>query len=230
MNRVKIVAIITSVLFIGAALTGIVFRSSYTDMAQDEDILDKIEITLMSDKLMDSLNLEGIAQIAEEEAQYILRVKADGNLEYKFRQAHQKAQVEEVYRGEGVEAGDEITLLSAWTMFFPELGGESYKVTGGLERVSMNMGFVNRMVSGEEYIVYISEKVTSLDETEQVYQVFQTSIAPIFACRDIENVIPEGNFSYSDIKNNEFLVQTEKALEKMTAMKKRLTENLLNAD
>lgn len=91
------------------------------------------------------------------------------------------------------------------------------------------MGFVNFMEEGEEYLLFLEEKVDTLDPSDNVYLVVDTIVSPVFAYRDRNNIIVERDeeisyVPFSEVSQNEFFVNSNEVLDILTGLKHDLIE------
>lgn len=132
-----------------------------------------------------------------------------------FNVFQQRVQVMQVFKGpEGLQ--DQTVWLARFTwVLMPD-------------RMLADMGFVNLMREGKEYLVFLDGEMdmTAARQDRPVYEVpARTLIAPVFCYEDSENVavaVPEGESTYvpyEPVKDNEFFSVTEKGLEALEDLK-----------
>lgn len=92
-----------------------------------------------------------------------------------------------------------------------------------------NLGFVNNMKIGEEYLVIMEYEVTKLDEQEIATLLSDFSFFPVFAYEDSGsyqiNPYTEPGYlwvSYKGLENNEFFAESDEVYQKLMQMKYEL--------
>lgn len=184
-RNVKILAVVVMVVFLAAGIWGVWNKQSYTDVASEENPLEYFHVAPYSPELTDMIWDGSLQDTVREEANYIVKVKAIEELRLQFQDATQKVVVEEVFLGSGLEEGDIIEVQKGNNMaFFDGFEGENINFW------TMNMSFTNQMTVGEEYLIYLMNKVETFYPEDQIYQTVDILISPIFAYRDMENVLP----------------------------------------
>ncbi len=199
-------------LYILAAAFGIFMKENYTNVTEQENWQQNFNVAQLPEELAAS-EAETLPEILAGQP-FILRVSPLEEREYIFNGSRQKVEIRQVYSGEGVDAGDEIFLISqGWSLTFSQ-------------PQSIECNFVHPMVPGKEYLVFLSGKAKNLDGADNIYRVYDESfISPVFSYDTYENVgAPVKGEStyvpYESVKNNEFFGCTEKTLESMEALKK----------
>lgn len=218
-RNVKILAVVVMVVFLAAGIWGVWNKQSYTDVASEENPLEYFHVAPYSPKLTDMIWDGSLQDTVREEANYIVKVKAIEELRLQFQDATQKVVVEEVFLGSGLEEGDIIEVKKGNNMaFFHD---------GNVHFWTVNMSFTNQMTVGEEYLIYLMDKVETFYPEDQIYLTVDILIAPIFAYCDIENVLPE-QFAryvpYIEVKDNEFFAMDEDVLAALEKFKDDLME------
>lgn len=210
-----------SFLTIGAVLAvmifGIVKRQTYTDVAKQEDYLDRIYVAELSEKMTETQcdmmrqSLPGAA--------IIIRVEVTGEIEHLFNVDRQKAVIRKIYAGNGLAEDEEIYIFS-----------DHWQLVIDGDPDSMQRGFVNIMDVGTEYLIFaeaVVETEASDDVFVKVYDDF--IIAPVFCYEDRQNtVMPVTDDStyvlYRDVRDNEFFGVTETAIQMMEELKKQMLQ------
>ena len=206
---------------LSSAAFGLYERKSYTDYTHRSDLLNLIQVAELSEEIAK----ENAAVMIEDlpNSGIIVRVTATGEYIPRFQAGQQSAIVQKVYQGDKVSVGQEIYITTTrWNYIFKASSVD----TNEDKRVIAQMGFVNRMEAGKDYLVFLDHKMETLDNDDSTFQLAdEYLIAPIFSYDTHENVtieIPEGQptyVDYSDVKNNEFFACTKKALEYMLGIK-----------
>ena len=173
----------------------------------------------------DDLEEENIMKKAEVRSNinYIIRVKAVEEPEFKFLRTAQKVEIQQVYGGEGIQVGDTIeVMVSGNALFFEDEESTTQS--------HINVGFANKMEVGKDYLVFLNRKLVSLDNSEIIYVSPEMIFTGIFAYEEKENKIVDsitesGHFAkYTDVKDNEFFAASEEALNYLLDLKKELIE------
>lgn len=212
--RVRTIALITAILFVLAAVAGVINRQSFTNYTADG--LVNFKVGLLHDSLVDST----IDYMEEElsNANYILRVRAGSGMEFLFGSTQEPVTVVEVYKGEDLGVGDKIKITRASSAMF-------------MDNMSVNMGFVNEMRTGDEYLVFLDYLIdTDTVKEKNVYMLSGSIVTPIFSYSDRENtpVVPEDMsytvVPYTEVENNEFFTITQYGVDRLNELKATLLE------
>lgn len=173
------------------------------------DNMDKLDVSLKS-----SLNkelAEELYQLIPDESQYVLKVKALEEPTFDFQTVTHKVKVLEVFKGDDVKVGEEIVLFNANYHYFED-------------RNHMNLYNVNLMKKGDEYLVFIRSKEKTELQGEYFY-IETYVVTPYFNYKNKDNVIVEDSSTeYGNVKNNEFIVNTQHELEIFMEFKKMMME------
>lgn len=208
----KKLLILPSILLVAALIIGTVFRmniTNYNDMGY-------YQVGLIG---------EAVAQAACEtvlpgicaSAPYVFKVKCDGSPQFAFKRIYQPAIVEAVYRGEGIQPGQQIA-VSTWNSLI------------SLDKMCVNTGFVNFMDEGEEYLVFLQEPFYSYEYDMALYITPEALIAPVFSLKEHDNVIAISEdpeylaVDYKEVAENEFFVDSQESLEIILDFKKKMLQ------
>lgn len=211
----KIVAGIYVVVFFIAVIAGICSRQTYTDITKEENVMDYFKVAVLDTELA----TETVKRMEEvlPDANIILKVRAEGKVKHMFKLNKQLVTIEEVYKGENINKGNKIYITSFnWRFFF--------------DNMFANMGFVNLLEKDKEYLVFIDEKVMSLDKRDNnTYRLIDTIVSPVFNLEDREHTIVEVNgedfyVPYTEVSKNEFFVSSQKTLDELHNLKHKLIE------
>lgn len=202
------------------AAIGLGVKQTYKDFNEETDPLNKFQVGVISENLLD-VQLEQLELLLDEQ-NIIAAVTCRDTFEYHFRCVTQSAEVEHIFKGDQLEVGETISIARTSPELFFELGISDYAI---------NMGFVNEMVPGKTYLVFLDYE---LDEPRSPQRIFLQSkdlaIAPIFCYDEIANypceVIEGGADSalYENVKENEFFIKTQAGIEKMEQFKEKVLE------
>lgn len=200
----KKLGILTLTLLVPALLAGAVVRGSIRPAALSNYMVAvlKPDVMLMAE--------ERIGE-CEENADYILKVKCVSDAEFIFVQMYQEVEVVEVFKGD-VQAGERICVMSEGSRVYASFN-------------AINMGFVNAMTEGKEYLIFLQEGVTSEELDMTIYLSENAGITPFFAYESVPNVIcPEEEVPYTRVKDNEVFAKNQEVLDRFEAMKSKLFE------
>lgn len=209
----RILAVLTVLVVLGLGVFGAVYRTSYTDIAAQPDYLSLLQVAEMPESVVQTA-CTGLRETLPS-MPFVLRVSAVDVIEYMFSIGRQKVKVEEIYNGSGIEIGDEIYLISSsWSLS---------------EVKYVECGFVNIMKPGNEYLVFISEKVDALKEETPVYRIYDRFfISPLFCYSDdfsrvVISVVDVLTYvPYKELQENEFFATTEETMQTIYALKEEM--------
>lgn len=160
------------------------------------------------------------------ESPIIIRATAMAEKDYLFSLNLQKVSVQQVYRGEGIEPGDEVQ-IALNTKF--TINTQTIEGMVADEKIA-ELHFVNEMEEGKDYLIFLEKKIDPLDKREQqaIYRVVESVITPVFGYEERENKIVDVSKSistyidYELVKDNEFFVTSQKTLDGFMELKKQL--------
>lgn len=160
------------------------------------------------------------------ESPIIIRATAMAEKDYLFSLNLQKVSVQQVYRGEGIEPGDEVQ-IALNTKF--TINAQTIEGMVADEKIA-ELHFVNEMEEGKDYLIFLEKKIDPLDKREQqaIYRVVESVITPVFGYEERENKIVDVSESistyidYELVKDNEFFVTSQKTLDGFMELKKQL--------
>ncbi len=160
------------------------------------------------------------------ESPIIIRATAMAEKDYLFSLNLQKVSVQQVYRGEGIEPGDEVQ-IALNTKF--TINAQTIEGMVADEKIA-ELHFVNEMEEGKDYLIFLEKKIDPLDKREQqaIYRVVESVITPVFGYEERENKIVDVSKSistyidYELVKDNEFFVTSQKTLDGFMELKKQL--------
>lgn len=204
MNKlfVSVISLMTA-LPIGA---GLMCRQSFTDISQEDKPFDNFEIGLLSENT--ALNIEEYAENSlEDNSRYILKVTPTDKVRFSFLCYTEPVEILGIYKGDDLQIGEEIEILRNSSTIFWDLND-----TDGI-----NMGFVNLMNEGEEYLVFLDKKI----EDKPVYKTVPCLMSAIFSYSNRDNAVLTDN-KFRNTGNNEFFTSDENALEILETQKNNL--------
>lgn len=209
--------IFTIVVIIIAAAWGISKRQSYTNVISNDDFMEQMVVAELPEELASNICNEMEDVLVG--APVILRVKPMKDMEYFFMSGIQSVLVMEVYKGNEIQVGQELYLnFPRWSIVLTE------------KYDTVQCGFVNVMKENKEYLVFLNNPYEGLNG-EKVYPfIVDSYVVPMFCYMDSENVvvpIDEGSSTYvpySLVKENEFFVTSENALQALLKLKRHLLD------
>lgn len=210
----KLCSILVVVALFITIIIGIIYRQSYTNITAQPNPLENFSVALW-DVNIGPPNLMDILRDELPESQFIIRAKSLGQIDYVYKAKKQLVEVLEVYKGDELEVGDVIWVVAGGPLFF--------------EVMTANMGFVNVMEANQEYLIFLEEKIETMNKNEVVYGVPGFIISPIFSYNDYDHEIlsvSEDNryVPYKEVKDNEFFVSSEEALQALMNLKHDLLQ------
>lgn len=215
--RKYFLAFFTVCVFLAAMTFGIAKKQTYTDLAKQENYLEQLQVAELTENIAEKEC--AVMQQSLPDAAVILRVEVTEEIEHLFQVDRQKAVIQQVYAGSGLEKGEEIYIFS-----------DHWQLVLDGNPDSLERGFVNIMKNGTEYLIFAEDLVES-GETDilsvKLYDDFY--IAPVFCYEDCQNiVIPVTGdttyVSYKDVANNEFFVASEGALQMVENLKEQMLQ------
>ncbi|MBQ3515438.1 MAG: hypothetical protein IJA32_16850 [Lachnospiraceae bacterium] len=216
----RYVLVITGIIFFVALCYGIYNKKFYKDFNLEEEPLNNFVVALVDEELLD-IQLS-IMKEELDSSNIIIAAKCEDTFKYRFSSNTQEVSIEYVFKGDGLNEGDKIEIARNGTHIYMEKDG----FIAGMP--SNDLGFVNEMVPGKIYLIFLDRKLNTFNEEKIYIQVDDLIVAPIFCYEDIPNMpcisIDEiGNYAkYETVKENEFFITSEKGIEKMEAFKEQL--------
>lgn len=215
--KVKCTVIITlAIVFIGA-IFGIKTRKTYKEYKNFDDYA----VAEMPGKMVDAMLAENKSSL--EKSKYILEVEVMEDVKIGQGILSQKVKVKKVIRGKGIREKSQFYIASADRSVICRDVPKDVKAKGTLE-----LYFVNCMKKGEDYLVFLDRKVVA--EGGKIYYVPKISWIPTyFSSNKKENKIvkiPKEQshtyINYSEVRENEFFVDTESGLRKLNEFKREI--------
>lgn len=213
--RQRLLLFFTICILLAVVTFGIVKKLTYTDLARQENYLAQLQVAELTEGIAEQ-ECSVMSQSLPDSA-IILRVEVTGEIEHLFQVDRQRAVIQEVYTGNGLEAGEEIYVFSRhWQLV---IDGNP----NAIER-----GFVNIMEVGTEYLIFaeaVSEDMETGMVSIKLYDDFY--ITPVFCYDDRQNkIMPISGdttyVSYKDVMHNEFFATSEETLQIMETLKSQM--------
>lgn len=209
----KLLSVISVFLIILPYSIGLICRSSYTDVSKSTNPFDSFEVGLLSEFSSQYLE-EYFNNSLENESKYILKVKATGKINFSFKCYSETVSVMEVYKGEEMSNNQEIEIVRNSSTIYWNMNNAN----------CINTGFVNKLNAGEEYLIFIGEKLDCSYKT--IYKTTPCEVAPIFSYTHHDNSVAQGkngisSIGYTKVKENEFFIKDEYSLNVLEKSKKK---------
>lgn len=228
--KFRIAIIIFGMLFLGAAVFGLVNRRSYTDLNKDASRVGEAVVRIYDDEtLMEILDKwwNGIPEDKEHEipamaglfeAPEIAAVRCEEGEVFRYRTVTQKVSVQKVFQGERITEGEELELtvggVGLHDSYEPEVEG-LYGIGGG----------VNFMIPGKTYLVFL-DRDENAAHNDKTWGFFRGWIHPQFCYDEIRTtpvtpISPGSIWSrYQDCRENEFFLTSAEAVSRMADFKR----------
>lgn len=208
----------------GIAIWGLCQKQTYTNLLSQPEALNMLRVAEFPEALVPTMAEQALKELPE--SPIIIRATAMAEKDYLFSLNLQKVSVQQVYRGEGIEPGDEVQ-IALNTKF--TINAQTIEGMVADEKIA-ELHFVNEMEEGKDYLIFLEKKIDPLDKREQqtIYRVVESVITPVFGYEERENKIVDVSKSistYTDyklVKDNEFFVTSQKTLDGFMELKKQL--------
>ena len=208
----------------GIAIWGLCQKQTYTNLLSQPEALNMLRVAEFPEALVPTMAEQALKELPE--SPIIIRATAMAEKDYLFSLNLQKVSVQQVYRGEGIEPGDEVQ-IALNTKF--TINAQTIEGMVADEKIA-ELHFVNEMEKGKDYLIFLEKKIDPLDKREQqaIYRVVESVITPVFGYEERENKIVDVSESistyidYELVKDNEFFVTSQKTLDGFMELKKQL--------
>lgn len=211
---------ITGILFVIALCCGLYQKKEYIDLNQEEEPLNRFVVALANEGFLD-MQISFMEEDLDA-SNIIIAAKCEDTYRYRFGCNTQEVSVEYVFQGEGIKKGDKIEIARNGTHIYT---AEVDFIAG---MPSNDMGFVNEMIPGKTYLIFLDRKLNTFNEENIYVQSEDFIVAPIFCYEDIPNVPCRsidkiGLYAkYETVKENEFFITSQRGIDKMEAFKEQL--------
>lgn len=219
--RSKMCVALSLLVFVCLMVFGLIAKSNYIDINDEENPMDKFVVGLIPDSILD-IQLEHLENNLPE-SNIIIAVRCMEKSTFRFSCTTQKVEVVKVFKGD-VSIGEIIDVARNGSCIF--FDKENY--VNGLPAINLN--FVNEMKPNEMYLVFLDRKIQTYNDENIYIQSMDFLISPIFCYSEIHNevCVSETNLSdsaaYKNVKNNEFFLMSETAIDNMEKLKKSLLQ------
>lgn len=208
----------------GIAIWGLCQKQTYTNLLSQPEALNMLRVAEFPEALVPTMAEQALKELPE--SPIIIRATAMAEKDYLFSLNLQKVSVQQVYRGEGIEPGDEVQ-IALNTKF--TINAQTIEGMVADEKIA-ELHFVNEMEEGKDYLIFLEKKIDPLDKRKQqaIYRVVESVITPVFGYEERENKIVDVSKSistyidYELVKDNEFFVTSQKTLDGFMELKKQL--------
>lgn len=205
----KKLPMITLVIIIIELIIGVICRTTFTNYND----LKYYNVALIEEEFLQDIQENLDEQY--EKSKYIVKVKCISDVTFSFLRTYQLVEIEKVFKGSELTKGEQINVSTYSSRIY-------------FDDMSVNMGFVNAMNKGEEYLVFLSEVKKSEEYATQIYLTPETIVTPIFAYDNHQNAIVPAKYedylivNYTDVENNEFFATSEEGVSILNDVKQRL--------
>lgn len=208
----------------GIAIWGLCQKQTYTNLLSQPEALNMLRVAEFPEALVPTMAEQALKELPE--SPIIIRATAMAEKDYLFSLNLQKVSVQQVYRGEGIEPGDEVQ-IALNTKF--TINAQTIEGMVADEKIA-ELHFVNEMEEGKDYLIFLEKKIDPLDKRKQqaIYRVVESVITPVFGYEERENKIVDVSESistyidYELVKDNEFFITSQKTLDGFMELKKQL--------
>lgn len=203
----KKMALITVIMLIPAVITGLWCRSTFVYCN---------ELKYYKVSPVDTSVIEIVAKNLEtltDESVYVLKVKCISEPLFTFKRMYQRVEVLEIFKGDGIDAGDVINITACSSRIFTEDN-------------RINMGFVNAMHQDKDYLVLLNEREDVKEIELKLYPTAEALITLIFVYENTVNA-PAGEVvyvPYTKLQDNELFARTQEGLEIFLDIKQKVME------
>lgn len=209
--RFKIIIAISILAFAAAGLYGISKRGTYTNINELERPRESFNVAVFLNERIDNLSSpETWEQNLMQTAESVVRIEVLESSEFLFKISKQKVLVKEVLYGKTELEGLEITLVPKGGRIY----GDTYK--------TINMGYCNEMEVGKDYLVYITERIDTIDKSENAYYILKQDVYAVFAYepRESQPLETSGDVPYSKVSEYEYFAQSQEGLDTLLNLRK----------
>lgn len=214
-------ALLATILVLLSAVFGIWKRSTYTDTLRQPDALETAQVGELPEEYAKQAASEMESELPN--CNIILRIKATGEFVPEFGVGRQTGIVQQVYQGNGVSTGQEISIVSERWAYSSEKSDEGTQVFA-------QMGYVNHMKQDREYLVFLDGPAAAAEEesTASFLLADDCTIVPVFCYDTIKNVVvdtagAESTYvAYTSVRDNEFFMCTEEGLQAILDLKAKM--------
>ena len=230
--KFKIALIVFAILFLSALGFGLVNRFGYTDANRDRKLIETSYTSALSDETL-KMSLARLKSgdpnndvPALLDAPNILAVRCEDWSTFRYRSMTQKVSVVKVFRSESLSFGDELEVVRSRGVSSREGKYAQPELRG---RCGISFGYVNEMIPGKTYLVFLDHGIDSARD-ESIWYFLDNLVTAQFCYEEIPNKPVEliGEevrvACYENIKENEFFLTSEEAIERMLVLKTSLLQ------
>lgn len=216
----KIIIGLSIILVVILAGVGVIFRMNVKNTYNTEEGRDDLYIAVM-DKSIAEGPLDHQKEILQA-SPVIIKAKSLGGSEYVYKNLKQEVEVQQVIKGDGqISEGDRVYVVGT---------GERYTNQNGDKCV--NCKFMNFMQAGDEYLIFLQEKVDwEVEDDIAVYSMNFDAITLQYVNlnkNQTEISTNEERFQlYKDVKHLEFYTNDIEVLNKWNQIKSELIEEYI---
>lgn len=220
--KIRYIAIITSLCFLVMLGYGLYQKTTYTNHNKEATPLeDLFYVGIFPDSMIDG-QIETLSANLDSQ-NYILAVRCNESVYFRFGCATQNVTVEKVYAGSDIDVGAEFDILVSSSL---SEDNQVLIVNGKSSYLGTN--FVNMMETGKVYLAFLDRKIENHDSSDPIYRFSDTFlIKPLFCYEEMESVPLaretdlSDSVSYSTAKDNEFFLASQESIDKLLALKEK---------
>ena len=136
----------------GIAIWGLCQKQTYTNLLSQPEALNMLRVAEFPEALVPTMAEQALKELPE--SPIIIRATAMAEKDYLFSLNLQKVSVQQVYRGEGIEPGDEVQ-IALNTKF--TINAQTIEGMVADEKIA-ELHFVNEMEKGKDYLIFLEKK------------------------------------------------------------------------
>jgi hypothetical protein len=201
---------------------GLYQKTTYTNHNKEETPLeDLFYVGIFPDSMIDG-QIETLSANLDSQ-NYILAVRCNESVYFRFGCATQNVTVEKVYAGSDIEVGEDFDILVS-----SSLSEDKQVLTVNGKSSYLGTNFVNMMKTGKVYLVFLDRKINNHDSSDPIYRFSDTFlIKPLFSHEEMKSVPLSretdlsDSVSYSTAKDNEFFLASQESIDKLLALKEK---------
>ena len=210
--RFRYVVAITIVVLAVTIGIGLYQKSFYIDFNEKELPLENCIVGLLPENIA-KVQIEHLRENLENISNYIIAVECTSSTLFHYSGTSQEVVVKHIFKGEGLKEEERIKIVRSGTAIFMDE-----------DKPSVNMGFVNEMKQGKEYLIFLDRKIKNTDNF--YLQSDDFIVAPIFCYEEIESTVCKSistqynAMEYKEASKNEFFFVDETSLNDIQVLKR----------
>lgn len=185
-----------------------------------KDDMNDFYIGLIDETLVENhINFMKNSEHSLDKSKYILLVTCQSEIEFDFSCGSQKVRVDSVIKGSDAVSEDDVINILKVDTIFNELN-------------SFNIGFINELKIGNQYLVFLDECLT-LNKNDTLFVYNDYIITPYFSVNEINASPIESEVSdyysakYSNINNNDVFMMSSDSINKWNEFRKEVIDTYI---